>query len=282
MMSEQAVIFRSGDKQLVAIEHLAEPNTLSHKGVVIVVGGPQTRVGSHRLFVYLARALASAGVSVFRFDYTGAGDSEGDITDFTNIQGDIDAAMSCFLLRNPQVTELSLWGLCDAASAILLYLQQYPDQQKNITDLVLVNPWVRQVHTEAKAYLHSYYVKRFFSKKFWQKLLTGKVKTNTAFSEIKQFRVQSKETNNIHTGNNFVAQMRQGLEGFVGQSHVLLSGNDLTADEFQLLVKSNKHWRILMKKSTINLQCVEHADHTFSQIDKQNRLIALTCKALAK
>lgn len=89
-MSEQAVIFQSRNKQLVAIEHLAKPNALSHRGVIIVVGGPQTRVGSHRLFVYLARALAKASVSVFRFDYAGAGDSEGKITDFTNIQSDID------------------------------------------------------------------------------------------------------------------------------------------------------------------------------------------------
>ena len=128
-MIEQAVTFHSHNNQLFAVEHLAEPNKLSHRGVVIVVGGPQTRVGSHRLFVYLARALAAAGINVFRFDYTGAGDSEGNITDFTDIQNDIDAAISSFSQRNPSINELSLWGLCDAASAILLYLQQF---SKNI------------------------------------------------------------------------------------------------------------------------------------------------------
>jgi len=281
-MVEQAVIFQSRNQQLVAIEHLAKPNAFSHKGVVIVVGGPQTRVGSHRLFVYLARALASAGVSVFRFDYTGAGDSEGNITSFTDIQADIDAAISCFSCRNPQIAEFSLWGLCDAASAILSYLQQYPDLQKTISNLILVNPWVRQPETEARAYLHSYYVKRFFSKNFWRKLFAGKVKTQTAFSEIKEFRVQSKAINIVHTEDNFVTQMLQGLAGFTGQSHVFLSGNDLTADEFKLLVKSNKHWRALMVRATINQQLIEQADHTFSQREKQNILIELTCAALTK
>lgn len=281
-MAEQAVTFTSRDKQLVAIEHLAEPNAFSNRGVIIVVGGPQTRVGSHRLFVYLARALASEGISVFRFDYTGAGDSEGDITNFTEIQEDIDAAISCFAQRNSQINEYSLWGLCDAASAILLYLQQYPEKQKNITNLILVNPWVRQAKTEAKAYLRSYYVKRFFSRNFWQKLLVGKVKTQTAFAEIKEFRVQSKDSNNIHITDNFVTQMLQGLGDFTGQGHVLLSGNDLTADEFKLLVKSNKHWRAEMTRATINQQLIEQADHTFSQREKQNLLIELSCTALTK
>jgi len=281
-MAEQAVKFTSRDKQLVAIEHLAEPNTFSNRGVIIVVGGPQTRVGSHRLFVYLARALASEGISVFRFDYTGAGDSEGDITSFTEIQDDIDAAISCFAQRNSQINEFSLWGLCDAASAILLYLQKYPEKQKNITNLILVNPWVRQAKTEAKAYLRSYYVKRFFSKNFWQKLLAGKVKTQTALAEIKEFRVQSKDSNNIHMTDNFVTQMLQGLSGFTGQGHVLLSGNDLTANEFKLLAKSNKHWRAEMTRATINQQLIEQADHTFSQREKQNLLIELTCTVLTK
>lgn len=282
MMLEQAVRFRSRNKQLVAIEHLAKSNALSHRGVIIVVGGPQTRVGSHRLFVYLARALAEAGVSVFRFDYTGTGDSEGDVTCFTDIQADIDAAISCFSQRNSQLTEFSFWGLCDAASAILLYLHQYPEQQKNITNLVLVNPWVRHEQTQAKTYLRSYYVKRFFSKNFWQKLFSGKVKVHMAFSEIKGFYRQSQGRNDIHTADNFVTKMLQGLSDFSGQSHFLLSGNDLTADEFKLLVKNNMHWRALMVRTTINLQLVAQADHTFSQRDKQQQLLALTCTALTK
>ncbi len=46
-------------------------------GVLIVVGGPQYRVGSHRQFVLLARALAARGFAAMRFDCTGMGDSDG-------------------------------------------------------------------------------------------------------------------------------------------------------------------------------------------------------------
>jgi exosortase A-associated hydrolase 1 len=154
-MLEQGVVFNCEGRQLVAIEHQGhcgqKPNNNRHKGLVIVVGGPQTRVGSHRLFVYLARKLAKQGVSVFRFDYSGAGDSEGECATFEEIQTDIAAAIDTFQSRNPDITELSLWGLCDAASAILLYLQQFPSHVQ-IQQLFLVNPWVRQTHTQAAVF----------------------------------------------------------------------------------------------------------------------------------
>lgn len=282
-MIEQGVIFNSNGKQLVAIEHLPETTQQEQikKGVVIVVGGPQTRVGSHRLFVHLARALAQQGIIVFRFDYGGAGDSEGNISTFTEIQDDIDAAIQAFQQRHSDITELTLWGLCDAASAILLYFNDFP-QPANIKHLFLVNPWVRQTQTEAKAYLRSYYIKRFFSKSFWQKFLSGKVKAKSAFTDIQDFHQQSLESNDISTPGNFVTKMRQGLSQFSGKCDLLLSGDDLTADEFKFLVKSNKQWREVMARDTINLKIINQADHTFSQQNTKQQLITLVCKALVR
>ncbi len=282
-MIEQGVIFNSNGKQLIAIEHLPESTQQGQtkKGVIIVVGGPQTRVGSHRLFVHLARALAQQGIVVFRFDYSGAGDSEGSISTFTDIQHDIDAAIKTFQQRHCDITELTLWGLCDAASAILLYLNDFPKQTK-IKHLFLVNPWVRQAQTEAKAYLRSYYIKRLLSKSFWQKLLSGQVEAKSALTEIQDFHQQSQVNNDIDTQDNFVTKMLQGLNQFSGKCDLLLSGNDLTADEFKLLVKSNKHWREVTARATINLKIINQADHTFSQRDKKSQLIKLVCKAVAK
>ncbi len=282
-MSEQGVIFNSNGKQLVAIEHLPElvAQEQPKKGMIIVVGGPQTRVGSHRLFVYLARALAKKGVTVFRFDYRGAGDSEGTVSTFSDIQDDIDAAIKTFQLRHSDITDLALWGLCDAASAILLYLSEKPEQAK-IKRIFLVNPWVRQAQTQAKAYLRGYYIKRFLSKNFWQKLLTGKIKTKSTFSDIQKFHQQSQTSNNINKQDNFVTEMLRGLNQFSGTCDILLSGNDLTADEFKLLIKIDKHWRHAMARATINKQTIDHTDHTFSHRDKQIELIRLVCNAFAK
>jgi exosortase A-associated hydrolase 1 len=291
-MLEKAHVFTSRNKQLVAIEHIPDKKTAHSKeqsaelkskalscsqGVIIVVGGPQTRVGSHRLFVLLSRALAKNGVHVFRFDYTGAGDSEGEAAEFTDIQEDISQAVAYFRQQQPQLVHFTLWGLCDAASAILLYLAQYPKECLDIHRLVLVNPWVSQAHTKAQTYLKSYYLKRFFSKDFWKKFLTGKINTRNTLNEVHGFHKQSKS---LIEKNNFVEQMLQGLNNFEGKSHIILSGNDLTADEFVLLVKNNPDWNRIASQRSVSTEKIKEANHTFSALHCQQLLIEETLKSV--
>lgn len=277
-MLETPVIFTSREQQLVGIEHSPQVNTdykKSTQGVVIVVGGPQTRVGSHRLFVQLARALAHQGYYVFRFDYTGAGDSEGVISPFTDIQRDIEAAIAIFRQQQPQLADIKLWGLCDAASAILLYLAQTPNH--SINGLVLVNPWVRQASTEAKTYLKSYYVKRLFSKGFWAKLFSGNVDSISALNDIRHFNEMSKVE---PTHNSFVNKMYIGLHEFIAPVTILLSGNDLTADEFKLLIEENNSWFEVSQRKNVNIHTLNQANHTFSRVENKHELIIETLNAI--
>jgi len=57
---ERALRFRCQSEWLYGILHL--PQQPVARGVLIVVGGPQYRVGSHRQFVLLARYLAERGI----------------------------------------------------------------------------------------------------------------------------------------------------------------------------------------------------------------------------
>ena len=66
---------------------------------MILVGGPQYRVGSHRQFVLLARALARGGVPTLRFDYRGMGDSEGERRGFESVAGKVAAQVSIQNMR---------------------------------------------------------------------------------------------------------------------------------------------------------------------------------------
>ncbi|GAW96847.1 MULTISPECIES: hypothetical protein [Colwellia] len=65
------------------------------KGVILVVGGPQKRGGRHRLFICQGVSHKQV-LAVFRFNYSGAGDSEGELSTFTDIQSDIDAPYKPF------------------------------------------------------------------------------------------------------------------------------------------------------------------------------------------
>ena len=155
--------FQCSGEQLIGI--LTAPVKPAEYGVVIVVGGPQFRIGSHRQFVLLARSLGEQGITTLRFDYRGMGDSSGELRDFTAIDEDIRAAVDMLQNAHPKLERIILWGLCDAASACLFYAHKDP----RIAGLVLANPWVRTDEGEAQAYLNHYYRARFFDMAFWKK-----------------------------------------------------------------------------------------------------------------
>ena len=163
MNHETPVLFHCGSDELVGIMHQPTSRPLYLSGVLIVVGGPQYRAGSHRQFVSLARDLAAAGIPAMRFDYRGMGDSSGTPISFEHAEKDIGAAVNLVCHRVKGVQDIFLWGLCDAASANLFYALT----DKRITGLVLLNPWCRTEVGEAATDLKYYYTRRIFQKEFY-------------------------------------------------------------------------------------------------------------------
>src|SRR6185369_11433966 len=163
----QPVAFACGQDWLLGV--VTRPEKPRSRGVLVAVGGPQYRAGSHRQFVLLANDLAAQGYAVMRFDYRGMGDSTGEPRTFENVEEDLRAAVDHFLSRVPEVTEVVVWGLCDAASAALFYSHR----DRRVAGIALLNPWVRTAQGEARAHLKHYYLRRAFSAAPWAKLLRG-------------------------------------------------------------------------------------------------------------
>ena len=140
-MRESVLGFACEGEPLIGI--LAEPSdgAVADVGVLIIVGGPQYRVGSHRQFTLLARHLAANGFAALRFDYRSMGDSPGETRDFLAVDADIAAAIDALLAARPALKRVALWGLCDAASAALLYLDSTRDPR--VAGVALLNPWAR-------------------------------------------------------------------------------------------------------------------------------------------
>jgi uncharacterized protein len=273
-MNEKPLVFSARGQMLYGILHAApSPAT---RGVLIVVGGPQTRVGSHRQFVLLARALAQAGIPCFRFDYTGMGDSAGPQTHFEHVDDDLRAAIERFQWECPDVKDIVLWGLCDAASAALFYAHQDP----RIKGLVLANPWVRTEAGMAKAYLKTYYLQRLFSPELWQKIRRGQFDLRGALSSLLgMVRAAGKPSTNepapptpatpapVKPASNLSLpdRMAAGWAAFQGQTLFLLSGDDLTAAEFKDVLHQSKAWRKLWKQKQPQRHDLAEATHTFSR-----------------
>ena len=164
----RALSFACGGHWLYAV--LDVPAAPKRRGVLFVVGGPQYRVGSHRQFACQQGKLAKDGCAAMRFDYRGMGDSEGEMRDFETVGDDLHAAIDAFFAAVPDLQEVVLWGLCDAASAAVLYA----GGDARVAGLALLNPWVRTDAGQARATLRHYYRARLLDPGLWRKLATGR------------------------------------------------------------------------------------------------------------
>jgi exosortase A-associated hydrolase 1 len=254
-----------GDARLAAMLHRGSSD--ARVGLLVVVGGPQYRVGAHRQFLLLARRLASAGIPCLRFDVRGMGDSSGATVDFLHCGADIEAAIAAFKARCPGLRGVVLWGLCDGAAAILLHAATRAD----VAGLVLLNPWVRQEHTLAQSMVRHYYWNRLWSKDFWRKLLRGGVDFRRSARGLLQALRKSRAAEAgatreepAPTSANYIARMAAHWQACSAPSLVLLSGDDLVAAEFRTLCCDDTRWQSLLQRPQV--RCVElpDADHTCS------------------
>ena len=279
-MSPEPVLFDCAGSRLLGVVH--RPQQPTGRGILIVVGGPQYRVGSHRQFVLLARQLAAAGYAVLRFDHRGIGDSDGPFLGFEQLEDDIDAALTALHRACPGLDDVVIWGLCDAASAALFYSRNKARMQRHaVTGLVLLNPWIRTDQGEAKAYLNQYYGRRILQTSFWAKLLSGKVDVIGSLRSfvnnlLKAFDDPGKA---VAVSAPLPQLMLQAFSDFSGPVLFIISGNDLTAAEFEAEAAGDA-WRAGLERSTVQRQYLPDSDHTFSRREWRDRVADLTIQWL--
>lgn len=104
-------------------------------GLLIVSGGNEVRAGAHRGMALLAARLAEDGVSVFRYDRRGVGDSAGENHGWSSAAPDLAAALRTFRAE-AGVARVVAFGNCDAATLLAL-----EGRGLAIEAVVLANPW---------------------------------------------------------------------------------------------------------------------------------------------
>ena len=219
LFDEHALQFSCDDAALIGI--LSRPRQAATRGVLVVVGGPQYRAGSHRQFTLLARALAAQGIPVLRFDYRGMGDSEGAARDFEAVSADLRAAIDEFFRQVPTLRDVVVWGLCDGASAALFYASGDP----RVAGLALLNPWVRSTAGHARATLRHYYLARLRQGEFWRKLLGGRFDVRAAAASLRQLLQASRAGAPATAGAGSGGAPMPGDQALIGGARLRAGGD---------------------------------------------------------
>lgn len=278
--TEQVLRFDCEGQPLLGV--LSLPPAPAQTAVLIVVGGPQYRAGSHRQFVLLARSLAAGGIAALRFDVRGMGDSGGAQRSFEALDADIGAAIDALLAAVPGVHRIALWGLCDGASAALMYCHATRDAR--IGALCLANPWVRSEATLARTHVKHYYFERLRQRAFWTKLLSGQIALGAVAGLFRNLRLawQKPATTGKAVSMPFQKRMAVGWRAFPGDILLLLSSDDHTAKEFLEVATTDPEWRGALQRAGVERRDLDGADHTFSEDDARQQVEALTLSWLKR
>lgn len=160
-------------------------------GVLMVTGGTQTRIGSHRMYERLAKRLSEAGFPCLRYDRRGVGDSEGEESDWRDSGPDIEVAAAGLRRECPHIERLIGFGLCDGASALAFH-----GADAGLGGLILLNPWLveAQAGTLAPAAVKAHYRQRLLSLHGWKKLLSGSFSYRKLFKGLKSLAAKQPST----------------------------------------------------------------------------------------
>lgn len=281
---ERAFLFDCAGDALVGIVSLPSGGSASETGMLIVVGGPQYRVGSHRLFVRLARHAASQGIPSMRFDYRGMGDSWAPLRTFESVDDDLRAAIDAFFRQAPSLKRVVIWGLCDGATAACFYAPR----DKRVGGLILVNPWVQTPEGAVDTRLKHYYLRRLLSGDLWHKLLVQRrLPSVSALKVLLATLGHSVMTRLKRVFMRPDAQARdkalplpERTGHHVQRSGVpvalALSDDDKLAREFEDQAMPTAPWRHVLATRLVELAHLEQADHTVTSHAASERLFALS------
>jgi dienelactone hydrolase len=239
--------------------------------VILLNAGLVHRVGPNRLYVKIARSLASAGFLVLRFDFSGVGDSEVSRDDLPFHQGAVIEAKEAmdFLHTRHGVEKFLLVGICSGAR--VSYLTARDDSR--VVGAAVINPLFGGGPAGQRKVNADYYWRvALFSPESWLKAITGRVRYRTL---IKTLGSQFKKS--LARGHKPPAEKGGHAEGLYQLSergiHLLLvcSGGDPAANDLREAAGGKLH--DLVASGKLTLMDMPEAGHLFTLVSNQERLI---------
>ena len=234
-------------------------------GLLLVTGGSQTRIGSHRMYERLATRLAKQNYPCFRYDRRGVGDSGGEDPGFRGSAADLEAAATAFRREQPALRRLFGFGLCDGATALALF-----GRAAGLDGLIMVNPWLVEAEAGAPppAAIRAHYRRRLLSLGGWRKILSGAVNWRKLLKGIR--RISAGEEGSALARQTAAALRASGLRAWLilaeGDATAIAAEQELRAAAFQGLIEGR--------------ETIRTDSHTFARPGDEAALAAAVLRAL--
>ena len=257
-------------------------------GIFINVGANR-RTGAHRIYVFLARALASKGISTLRYDGLGIGDSDSTQDNLemevyresaiNEVRTSIDLVLSKF----PDA-EITLLGICSGA----FYSLHTAFSDARVRSIVLINPadlaWKKgdsiEIPRNQVFRSEDYYKRSAVSLNTWKRLVKFEIDLfgitrAIAVRLIWQAKFQTRWF--LHSigissfSPNTVAEKISAILNRGAFISMIFSEDDYGL--VNLSKQTGKNASLFAKRSNFKLCKLSYADHTITPLVKQTELL---------
>ena len=252
----------AGDTLIGTLDEGAGPT-----GLLIVAGGNEIRCGAHRGMATMAAVLAEQGVSVFRYDRRGIGDSSGVNAGYASAGLDLAAAIAAFRAAAPGLSRLVGFGNCDAATTLALFGDE-------LDGLILANPWIDAAGDDGlppASAIRSRYARRLRDSRTWLRLLRGGVDLASAGRGIRKLVGDTSRPTAIAG-----AVLRRLTDADVPLTLIIATG-DATGIAFAEMLQSPGFASLRAKATMVN---IETTSHSFARQDDKKALTTALVDAM--
>ena len=295
ILSEQLVEF---DGMFGIVSHQPGVDPKGRPAVILCNIGANHHVGNHRLYVTLARNLASHGFYVLRFDKAGIGyskltpeEKENDVHAACAVD-DLSNAMY-FMQGKYHSPSFVLAGLC--SGAYMAYLSGIRDER--VSGLVLINQLTYRwregdtIEARKKATIKSthFYVQALAKPDTWKRVIKRQVDFRQIGGNLlrrvgKRLRTQWQAMGTRFMSNNlFLGQVARNFRNMEASGTELLLIYEASDTAVDIMTEQfGRHAKLLGKSERVCLKFFKGADHTFTPRWSQMALADFISKHLQK
>jgi Alpha/beta hydrolase family len=266
-VSQDTALLFGAHRTLVGV--LTEASRRNDTAVILLNAGLIHHVGPHRLHVRLARALATAGVSCLRFDFSGIGDSPArpdNLPILKMVEREPLEAMDT--LEGRGFRRFVLMGICSGAYSAF----KVAGQDSRVVGAVLINPQNLNDDggSEAATWTRRYWTRSIFRRRAWLNLLTGRVNYR------RLFRTMSSQIVGDTKARRFQPQdLQRELDKLVSVNRTRMlfvaSEDDVSIEYLALLL--GHHPLRDAANGAVGTVTIPDADHLFTVLKDQQKLI---------